>query len=97
MSPSFLIRLCALIAFLISATFVQTTIIDIPYTDERVSVTPKTDWYVGQPFLDFRKTKFSSEPPRSYLTYNMTGACPGIWTLTPGDNHTISLHFTGYY
>jgi len=43
--------------FLISASFVQTTIIDIPYTDERVLVTPKTDWYVIDS-CEFRRIPF---------------------------------------
>jgi len=75
---------------LISASFVQTTIIDIPYTDERVLVTPKTDWYV----ISSLEGYFSSDS-RSYWSYNGTVACPGIWTSAADEQHTINLNFTG--
>ena len=92
---------CALTALLIliSASFVQTaTVIDIPFTDERVLVTPKTDWYVHKftrHSLVILRRQFQSDC-RSYWSYNGTVACPGIWTDLPDEKHMINLNFTGY-
>jgi hypothetical protein len=97
MSRSYPLR-CAFTALLllISTHFVlTTTIIDIPFTDERVLVNPKTDWYV-QNFCEYRRNENPSDS-RSYWSYNGTVACPGIWTGAPDEKHAISLNFTGYF
>ena len=46
---------------LISTTLVQTKIVDIPYTDERVILTPKTGWYANNS-CKLERMKFHSIP-----------------------------------
>jgi len=86
-------HILVVLLLLISTTFVQTKIVDIPYTDERVILTPKTAWYVNNS-CKLEGTDFSSDP-RGYWTYRGTADCPGIWTSLPNEKRTISLNFTG--